>query len=205
MKHALFITLIFIAQNLIAQKNFDEYKKGEFRLKLGLPYINHLNLNPNDIISINKAGFLGESIGLEYSYIGKRFLEFSFSFVGVADNPLPFPFDREGEYTTQYSSYFSMTHNHKKNRITYGYGFNYSINTWAEGFRSFEEAIPNTRNQITNKVLGLTVNSYYRIGKSFNIGLIYRPTFFQTDDRLQNKYEHLISIDFLWRIRLNKK
>lgn len=205
MKNIILLILFFVSLNLTAQNKLEEFKKGEFRLKLGLPYLNHLNLKPNNNIKVNKFGFIGESAGLEYSYSDKRFLEFSFSYVGVADNPLPVPFDKEGEYTTQYSSYFSITNNYQKNRVTYGYGVNYSINTWAEGFRSFEDSVLSTRNQITNQAIGLTLNSYYRVGKSFNLGVVYRPTYIRQNKSLENEYEHLISIELLWRIRLNKK
>ncbi|MEZ4772011.1 MAG: hypothetical protein R3D00_02435 [Bacteroidia bacterium] len=205
MKNIILLTLIFGSLNLTAQKKLGSFKKGEFRLTLGLPYLNHLLLKPNDTTMVNKVGFIGESAGLEYSYSDKKFLAFSFSFVGLADNPLPFPFDKEGDYITQYSSYFSITNNHQKNRITYGYGVNYSINTWAQGFRSLGDSVLSTRNQITNQAIGLTLNCYYRIGKSFNLGAIYRPTYFRQSKSLGSEYEHLISIELLWRIRLYKK
>ena len=144
-------------------------------------------------------------MGLEYCYANQKYLDFSFSFVGVANNPIPFSFDKEGAYTNLYSSYFSITNNNQKDRLTYGYGVNYSINTRVEGFRSFENSSLNMRTSITNQAIGLTLNSYYRIGNSFNIGFIYRPTFFRPDDFLGNQYEHLISIEFAWKIRLNKK
>ena len=198
MKNIFLLCFIFSFTNLLAQK-------GTVRLKLGLPYFNHLVLKPSSNISINKIGFLGESIGLEYFYKDKIFLETNFSFVGVAKSPLPFPIDREGFYTTQYSSYFSLTQNHQNNKFTFGYGINYSINTWAEGFRSFEDPTLTTRTQITNRAIGLTLNSYFRLGKTFHIGLIYRPTFFRQNDNLAHQYEHLISLELLWRIRINKK
>ena len=105
MKYVIMFILIFTSLNLFAQKALREFNKGEFQLKLGLPYLNHLFLKPNNEITIDKAGFIGESVGVEYSYRNNRFIEFNFSFVGVAKNSLPLSFDKEGEYTTQYSSH----------------------------------------------------------------------------------------------------
>ena len=204
MKNIILLILIFASPSLSAQQKLEDCKKGEFRLKLGLPYLNHLLLKPNNTTTVNKAGFVGESLGLEYCYSDSRFLELSFSFAGAADNPLPFAIDKEGKYTSQYSSYFSITHNQQKDRLTIGYGMNYSINTWKEGFRSLENASLDTSSQITHQAIGFTLNSYYRMAKSFHVGIIYRPTFFRIDG-WQNRYEHLISLEFLWKIRLNKK
>lgn len=40
--------------------------------------------------------------------------------------------------------------------------------------------------------------------EDFNIGIVYRPTFYRPDLINKFKYEHLISIDFAWKIRLMK-
>ena len=205
MKNTLLLLLVFGSLHSAGQSELVTSKKGDFRLKLGLPYFNHLMLVPSNTITVNKVGFIGESVGMAYNYSDNRFLEFSFSFVGVANHPLPFPIDREGDYTTQYSSYFSLSHNHQVNKMTYGYGVNYAFNTWAEGFRSFENPALNTRNQIDNQAIGLTLNSFYQIRKSFHLGMIYRPTYFRRGNTFGHQYEHLVSIELLWRIKLNRK
>ena len=96
MRNVILFILIFASLNLTAQRKLEDFKKGEFRLKLGLPYLIHLLLKPSETITVNKVGFLGENIGLEYSYSDNKFLEFSFSFVGAADCPIPFQLVRKG-------------------------------------------------------------------------------------------------------------
>ncbi|MCL2651139.1 MAG: hypothetical protein FWD60_08985, partial [Candidatus Azobacteroides sp.] len=49
----------------------------------------------------------------------------------------------------------------------------------------------------SHKAFGLIFPIYFHVEKSFYISIVYRPTF-------SNKfaYEHLISIDFAWKIEL---
>ncbi|MCX6256397.1 MAG: hypothetical protein NTW49_00615 [Bacteroidia bacterium] len=205
MKYLILIIIIFITANIIAQTELMQYNKGDFRLKLALPYFNHLLLKPGNNISVNKFGFIGESIGFEYSFSENKFIELNFSFVRVSDTLLPFHFDKGGEYKIQYSKYFSLTNNNKIDRFTFGYGLNYSVNTWAEGYRSFDTITKSTRSELSNKAIGITMNMYYQISKSFNIGLIYRPTFWRLSNEKSIEYEHLFSFELLWRIKLNRK
>lgn len=61
---------------------------------------------------------------------------------------------------------------------------------------------PPTREPATKS--SFTVDGYYQVGKRFYIGLIYRPFFLNIYLDVDFKYEHLISLDFKWKIRLKK-
>jgi len=196
MKYLLPLFLFLGTQTLFAQK-------GLFSFNVGLPYFNHMVIQPSPDISRSKAGFIGESLGLEYFYSDRKFIAINAYFAGVAKNPLPFPFDRQGPYTFQYTYYFSLTHNHQIKRLNFGYGLNYSMNIWAEGFRVIGDPMASTRNQINNPALGLTFKGHYKIRKSFHLGLIYRPTYFRLKKDVSNKYEHFASIEILWRPKIN--
>jgi hypothetical protein len=52
-----------------------------------------------------------------------------------------------------------------------------------------------------NTMLGLTLNTYYRFTEHFYLGLIYRPSFRDLSNN-KMKYEHSISLDFMWKIYL---
>lgn len=203
------ITFLFLllTSNVFGQGKLDKYDKGEFRLKLGLPYFNYLYLQPDNEDIINRFGFIGESIGLEYSFNDKNFLEVGFSLMGVSDNPLPIQFKKGGEYQSQYSVRFGLTNNHNLSRFTVGYGVNYSLNTYTYGFRNFsvEDTTPTTYNHKTNRNLGLNLNTYYRATNSFNLGLVYRPSVLLFKDGFKTQYEHSLSLELLWRIRLNNR
>lgn len=207
-KYELLVVLsffIFCMTQLKAQNEVTTFQNGDWRLLLGLPYVNQLSIQTNENALSHKAGFIGESIGAEYSYSDSKFLALSFSFVGVTKTPIPLPFDREGAFTSQYTSYFSLTHNHQVQRWSAGYGLNLSTNTWVTGYRSFSDSIPSFSEEYRRRTLGLSTNCYYRFTKSFHLGLQFRPTFLQVQPKTRFKYEHLFSLEFLWRIGGAKK
>ena len=198
MKNILILFLLLISFPVFAQK-------GLFSFNVGLPYFNHMVIHPSPDISVRKAGFVGESFGLEYFYSDKKFAAFNAYYAGVAKSPAPILIDKEGPYTFQYTYYFSLTNNHQIKRFNLGYGMNYSMNIWGEGFRVFGDPVASTRNQINNPALGLTFKGHYKIRKSFHLGFIYRPTYFRLKKGISNKYEHFAGIEILWRIKINGK
>lgn len=55
-----------------------------------------------------------------------------------------------------------------------------------------------------NLALGFVFPTYFQFGEYFSVGVIYRPTFYRPDLTDKFAYEHLISVDFAWKIRLKK-
>ena len=203
------LVLILILVNsgtLTAQKNAEPYDKGEYRLKIAFPYFNYLTINPIDETRSCKFGFLGESLGIEYSVSSDRFLELNMTLALTSKNPLPFPFDRAGPYHVLSTRYISTTYNFVFGRFTVGTGINCAHNLISRGSRSLGDTLtPHYSDNRENYAIGLTANGYYSIGKTFNVGLIYRPTFCNLKQTLSFNYDHLLSIEFNWRIRLNNK
>lgn len=179
--------------------------KGVLNLHLSLPHINTFYLQPeNEPDKKVRAGFWGLSIGMDYHYSDNQFLILSAS--GVTDIIIPFPaaLDYSGEYETANSVYLSLSNNHNFNRFTLGYGVSFGVNSWAVRFDDRFDPPPPTREPVTktSSFLGLVFPSYYKWSERFHIGLIYRPTLLRLNIEPQIKYEHLISIDFAWKIRL---
>lgn len=209
-KLTLLILLFFTTTNLlVAQKKAQPYKSGDFRLDIKLPHFNYLALNPNKKFKDAEFGFNGYGLGFEYNYKDKKFLEANISFVMTFELPFPAPVD--AEYNKILSSfYFNLTDNIVKNRFTFGYGINYSANTWKEWTRDFDnwngnfDSIGTVTSSQTyiNRNLGLTFNSYYRLGKTIHIGLIYQPSLLNLNNSPEFIYEHLISMEVNWRIKL---
>lgn len=182
------------------------YDKGEFRIKLALPYFNHLLINPSDEASSSDFGFLGESLGLEYSISNRSFLEINAALAITSNNPFPFPWDRSGPYKILSTTFVSATYNRVIRRFTIGTGLNYSNNLISRGSRSLgDTTILNYTDNRQIKAIGLTLNGFYRLGKAANVGLIYRPTLYMFEPLTAWNYGHLISLEFNWRIRLNNK
>ena len=206
----LIMLFLFSTTNLlVAQKKIQPYKNGDFRLELKLPHFNYLALNPNKEFKDAKFGFNGYGLGFEYNYRDKKFLEVSTSFVMTFELPFPAPVD--AEYNKALSSFFiNLNDNIVKNRFTFGYGINYSANTWNEWTRDFGDwngdfdsiGRLTSSQKYTNRNLGLTFNSYFRLGKTIHIGLIYQPSLLNLNDNPKFIYEYLLSMEVSWRIKL---
>lgn len=106
----------------------------------------------------------------------------------------------------------NLTDNFVKGRLTLGYGLNYSTNIWNEFTRDLgrydstsgwsPSGIDEYSNIFKNKNLGFTFNSYYRLGKTIHLGLIYQPSLLHLNNGPEFIYEHLISLEVNWRIKL---
>lgn len=120
--------------------------------------------------------------------------------------PVPGAVDiKGGEIETITSTYVSLTDNLKLGNFSFGYGANYSQNQWRYRYIADDTlSTPSFSTSKSSESVGLTFNSYYRIGKTFHIGLVYRPTFFRIKPTSEFIYEHLISIDFAWKWKIKK-
>lgn len=180
--------------------------KGQINLVFSLPWVNSFYLQPQHETSKLITGFWGLSVGLEYFYQDNKFISLSANAVSDFFVPVPAAVDISGEYDMMSSIYLGLTDNFKFRRFTLGYGINYSRNTWDHRYYDRFGPPPPTRDPIkrTSESFGFTLNGYHQFGEHFFIGLIYRPTFIMTNPQVDIKYEHLISLDFAWKIRLKK-
>lgn len=177
--------------------------KNDINLTLSVPYINGFNFEPNNVGTKVNTGFWGISAGLEYFYQDDKYI--SLKFVGATDIFVPVPAAvtysdvRENLSTT----YIDLTDNFKFGRLNLGYGLNYSVNN----YRFIDETDPNNYIEFKkkNQSFGLTANTYFQFGKSFFLGVVYRPTFFRINPTMDLNYEHLISVDFAFKIPLRRK
>lgn len=201
---AIFLVLLLIGYSLgFAQdKKIKEYQKGDFRLDLKLPWVNHLLLHPGKQFKESRLGFVGQGLGIEYNYAKHKYVETSFSF--AATSGIPFPVHVDKEYNKSlWTFYAGLTDNVIKNRFTIGYGISYSDNRWSEWIRDFSTMglVTVSRTNYANRSLGAILNTYYRLGKTANVGLTYRPSLFNIHNGFDFLYEHLITLELMWRFR----
>lgn len=183
-----------------------ETNKGQINLTYSFPWVNSFYLQPIQETSKINTGFGGISAGLEYFYRNDKYISLTGS--AVMDFFIPFPaaVDFSGEVESMYSVYASLTDNYRFRRFTVGYGVNFCKNTWKLVYHDRFDPPPPTREPATksSNSIGFTLDGYHQIGKRFHIGLIYRPTILNVYPDVDFKYEHLISLDFKWKIRLRK-
>jgi len=178
--------------------------KGQILIHLSFPYINNFHFSPDNEGTKNNTGFMGYSVGLDYFYKVNRYVNFSFSQIQYFYLPIAFV-DKGDEYELMSSYIFNLTNNYQVNRFSVGYGIVFSKNSWELRNRSWDENSP-TRKPVKkdNNTFGLSFSTYYQLTQSFHLGLIYRPTFLRVNSDPMFKYEHTISIDIAWKIRIKK-
>jgi len=181
-------------------------EKGNLFLHISLPHINNFYLNPDQENTKINTGFWGATIGVDYLYSKNKYINLSASAVSDFFIPVPAAIDLSGEFELMSSTYLMLSNNHKINRFSFGYGISFGKNIWDLNYIDRWDPPPPTREPIkkSHYSFGLVCSSYYQIGKRFDLGIVYRPTFFRIKTEEIFKYEHLISIDFAWKIRLIK-
>ena len=196
------------------RRNLRQHQKGNFNILVALPHINFFHLNPIIETPRNLAGFHGLGLGAKYFYRNNKSLQLRGDV--ITDFFLPFPapvtFDESVPQEVSYALNISLTDNFHIGRFRFGYGLNFARNIWVLTgyfdapnekreweYREYWEWIDGKRN--VNNMLGLALSTHSRLGNSFHLGLIYRPTFINLLN-FRPMYEHTISIDLLWKIHL---
>jgi len=191
--------------------------KGELYLHFSLSTINPFRMVPDNEGTKVRTGFGGITFGLDYYHSKNQFISFNYSIVAggskrtrIPNPPSPYILRiRENEIMN--TDYFSLSNNHKIRRFAIGYGISYAKNNWK--YNKTGWAIPHillpiplpfTIDEVEKKhnAFGIIFPNYFQLGEYAHIGLIYRPTFYRPTLPDKFVYEHLISIDFAWKIRL---
>ncbi|MDC8004855.1 hypothetical protein POV27_12405 [Aureisphaera galaxeae] len=180
-------------------------QQGHWNLGVSLPHVNQFYFQPNGAPDASGFGFFGVSVLGEYFYKDNKFINLTAG--GIIDAPVPFPasVSYDTEYETHNALFISLTDNYVLNRFSVGYGANFSRYNWAY-HREIEEEGSFMEEEIrkSSNSLGLSLNSYYRIGERFHVGLVYRPTFVKLNAPNTFEYEHSISIDLVWKWRIRR-
>ena len=179
----------------------------QINLLYSYPLVNGFHFKPQNEPLKTQIGCLGIGLGVEYFYTNTKSLQFKADAIIDFLLPFPAPVDFWGDRETVNSWYISITDNWKIRRFTFGYGFNYAENTWRFiPYPEYDESgnlIPKrdyTRK--TNETVGLTFNSYYQLFSWLYLGVVYRPSIFQLSPQSGFTYEHIVTFDALFKIRL---
>lgn len=182
-------------------------KKGQLLLYISLPWINCFYMKPGAEDYKSNIGFWGIGLGVDYYYNARQFINLKASAVTDFFVPFPAAVDIKGLNELMSSSYLALSNNHKIKNFSLGYGLSFERNTWnLRYFGSRPDTLTTDQQprKKSNNAIGFVFPVYYQTGRSFYVGMIYRPTIFRIATNTQFAYEHLISIDFGWKIRLKK-
>jgi hypothetical protein len=168
----------------------------KYILHLALPYINHFIVNTIDG-NRNSTGFFGLESGLDYHYKPKQFASLYFGVATDIQIPFPAPLDVWGEQERSSSFYISARNNHTINNFTLGYGLSYAALKWTKSNNT--DTSFKTQTSITSAI-GLSCSAAYRLGRSFQLGLLYQPYFFEINKQVSYNYQQQLSFEFIWKI-----
>lgn len=203
-KTLIFLTTIFLVTKVYSQ-SID--KTGQIELMFSIPFVNTFYSKPEGMTNKSGIGFWGISGAIGYQYAKHKFVSLIASSQIQYEAPVPMGMDYEsGILEDQYSSNISLINNYQLKKFIFGYGLSYSWYVWRVRYFGEDYMPPNQiDNSVANQSIGLNLNTYYRIGKHFNVGLIYRPDFLMVNPSVKVNYQHSISIDFCWRWRIKTK
>ncbi len=179
-------------------------EKGQLYVGLSLPWYNGFYLQPEEGHIKTNTGFWGGSTLLEYYYHSQRSLEFRASYTLNYYLPLPPVLPEEGEIESIEVFSLSLIHNHKFSRWFVGYGIQTSQISYANTFNP-GYLLPPPENELTESKhlsVGLETQVYRQVSKSLFIGIRYTPSFFELQPKNQFCYEHVLSLDFAWKLRM---
>lgn len=185
----------------IVRSRFAPTQKGTINWHIAIPYANSFYIKtPYGYRS--SGGFWGIESGLDYFYKTNRYVSV---YGGAAtDYSIPFPagVDYFGEYQSFSGFYINARNNYRFGRFDLGYGIAYSVLRW-QVINSADSTLfaPQTKN---NSALGLSLNSSFRLGKFFQLGLLYQPYLVSWDDKIKTGYQAQFSIELIWKIPITR-
>jgi hypothetical protein len=186
-------------------------KKGQVNVIIGSPFQNNLYMdNAHGAKDYNFFG--GVKSGLEYFYKDNKYWSLTAGYTrGVVFKRLGASDDSDyGEaYVDPHSLSFELKNNYAYKRLTFGYGINYSINSLKYGRILQNERergyTQDFESNYHNYTAGLAMSTHLRFHNQMFFGVNYRPSLLlmqHTD--IQFRYEHLISLELLYKLRIKK-
>ena len=179
-------------------------KKGEVNVHISMPFLNSFLQKPTQDGTKSSTGFLGLAFGLDYYHHNNQYLKLGFSTVSDFFSPLPAPYYVEGGRDYLNSALGYLSNHHRIKRLDWGYGLSLAENRWGvDNYIDDPDSNPAQGSQRKRSVsAGLMFSGHYFIGPSFHIGLQYFPSFWRLYENHGFRYEHVISLDLAWKIRL---
>lgn len=190
------------SESLSAHRNSNPKEK--LILHLSIPAINHFIIEPKGENQKVSIGFNGISLGFDFYYSKNKFVNTTLSNPMNGWAPLPlylFFSEREGVKESIASINLSLSNNHRFKRVSAGYGLVISRNYWILSNEGFNAEIPRITPVSKNHLsTGFIFPVYFQLGKYFHLGIVYVPTFYRPALENPYKYEHVVSLDFAWKI-----
>lgn len=180
-------------------------QKGNLYTQIGLPFVNGFKFKPELEGNVNIVGMMGFTVGLDYYHTDNQFLSLRLSLVEDYNNPVPITEDPGDNLNMPLSSAFvSLSNNHQFNRLSVGYGIAFARNMWEFVYKKEYQFIIMENKKSAHNAIGLVVPVHFTVFNNFNVGAIYRPTFYTFGHSTKFQYEHLLSLEFSYKFKIRK-
>lgn len=177
--------------------------KGQLNFTASLPWVNHFVLKPDNDQTQSNTGFMGISGGLEYFNLDKRFVSIRVS--RNTDYFFLFPVPAYPPVTDKrYATIIGLANNHYLGKITYGYGVSFFNNSWKYNCFFCDPDDGVVHKEFISRSVGLNFNVYWQLTQHAFGGLNYQPSLWRISPQPKFEYEHLLSLDFMWKFTLHK-
>lgn len=174
----------------------DYFNRRAIYFQVSLPIVNSFYFQPRDEeVKIN-TGLFGFQTGFDFYSAKNTFINVGFMYVGDAT------IGRGNEFESMTAASLQLSNNHRIKSLSIGYGFVTAAHTWRSRFLDnvSQELVTDEK---SHAAVGFILPIYYQLGKSLHVGLIYKPTFYPGPRSSQiGTYEHTISFELAWKIRL---
>ena len=169
---------------------------------ISIPEGNFLRLNKGQKYH-NAFGFLGIGAGVEYYFSDKQSISASIGTVTDFMLPFPAPVDYMGSYQRSFAFYVDIQTGTDFKRLHCDAGLQYNRTSFYE--RETVELFPNYLDTLKYSKqqdnLGCALSAYYRISRSFNLGINYYPSFIVFNNgAITTHYGHLMFFELIFRI-----
>lgn len=218
--------IIIKHNNIYGKTGRDKFysEKGDVYFSFAVPFIypGHTVIKPNRSSYKGEVSVLGFAGGFDYYYKKNRFVNLSASATSGGDIVIGCGFDGYDD-SERFNIYnVTLSHNHRYKRFSFGYGLSHSyVHWWEDKYfdspftqsdhsndsNDFYHMPAYNRNENMYSNLGFVFNGYYYLSNGFSVGLVYKPTLIRLSSIMDKRicYEHQISLDFAFKIRLSKR
>ncbi|MFP5438566.1 MAG: hypothetical protein ACLGH8_12310 [Bacteroidia bacterium] len=180
-------------------------EKGQWNFVTGMPYGNMFYMQPRKLGVKKSGGFFGLLAGVEYFYNPRKSLKITASNAIDFLAPVPAPVMHDGDYEAMRSWNFTLTNNYIAGRMIFGYGINYGIYTWRLISPDYgKDPLAPPPSKKNSHAFGTSLSLHHQITNFFTFGVTYNPTFYSIFPKSEWLYQHVISIEFIFRIPLNR-
>ena len=170
------------------QRIWDEHKPGDFAFFASLPTVSYYRYSSDLAPNFVNAGLFGGTIGVDYNHSTRHYYRATvgtlISFTTWQQNWLS-----DGVF----SSHLLLSRHTRRDRLTLGYGPALVSNRYTDEF------LEDQRFQQTITSLGANFSTYVKLSQQTNLGLLYRPTFFNFNGNQRFDYQYALTLDLQWK------